>query len=100
VIGTATAADDDTNNADLSYSLDDDTSNEYFSITSKGELSIKTKVNKKPGGNYLVKINASDPQNNSASKMFEITVTKATPKFAITTADVSTPENADKVINL
>jgi hypothetical protein len=27
-------------------------------------------------------------------------VTKATPKFAITTADVSTPENADKVINL
>jgi hypothetical protein len=42
-------------------------------------LSIKTKVNKKPGGNYLVKINASDPQNNSASKMFEITVTKAIP---------------------
>jgi hypothetical protein len=32
--------------------------------------------------------------------MFEITVTKATPKFAITTADVSTPENAGKVINL
>ncbi|SHN93831.1 hypothetical protein BCLUESOX_1072, partial [bacterium endosymbiont of Bathymodiolus sp. 5 South] len=29
-----------------------------------------------------------------------MTVTKATPKFAITTADVSTPENADKVINL
>ncbi|WP_139699123.1 cadherin domain-containing protein [bacterium endosymbiont of Bathymodiolus sp. 5 South] len=100
VIGTATAADDDTNNADLSYSLDDDTSNEYFSITSKGELSIKTKVNKKPGGNYLVKINASDPQNNSASKMFEITVTKATPKFAITTADVSTLEKVAKVINL
>ena len=100
VIGTATAADDDTNNADLSYSLDDDTSNEYFSITSKGELSIKTKVNKKPGGNYLVKINASDPQNNSASKMFEITVTKAIPKFAITTADVSTLEKVAKVIDL
>ncbi|VVM18471.1 hypothetical protein BSPWISOXPB_5175 [uncultured Gammaproteobacteria bacterium] len=29
-----------------------------FQSLQKGELSIKTKVNKKPGGNYLVKINA------------------------------------------
>jgi hypothetical protein len=32
--------------------------------------------------------------------MFEITVTKAIPKFAITTADVSTLEKVAKVIDL
>ncbi len=100
VIGTATADDDDTDSANLSYRLDDDTSKEYFSITKKGELSINAKVNKESGGNYLVKINVSDPQNNSASKMFEIAVTKAIPKFAITTVDVSTPEKVAKVIDL
>jgi hypothetical protein len=52
-------------------------------------------------GDYYFSISASDPQGNkSKNKLFHITVTKATPKFAITTADVSTPENADKVINL
>ena len=100
VIGTATADDDDTDSANLSYRLDDDTSKEYFSITKKGELSINAKVNKESGGNYLVKINVSDPQNNSASKMFEIAVTKAIPKFAITTVDVSTLEKVAKVIDL
>ena len=102
VIGTATATDEDagTDSTKLSYRLDDDTSKEYFSITKNGELSIKAKVNKKSGGNYFVKINVSDPQNNSASRTFEIAVTRAIPKFAITTADVSTPENSDKVIEL
>ncbi|VVH55647.1 hypothetical protein BAZOLSSOX_2848 [uncultured Gammaproteobacteria bacterium] len=102
VIGTATATDEDagTDSTKLSYRLDDDTSKEYFSITKNGELSIKAKVNKKSGSNYFVKINVSDPQNNSASRTFEIAVTRAIPKFAITTADVSTPENSDKVIEL
>ena len=102
VIGTVTATDEDagTDSTKLSYRLDDDTSKEYFSITKNGELSIKAKVNKKSGGNYFVKINVSDPQNNSASRTFEIAVTRAIPKFAITTADVSTPENSDKVIEL
>ena len=102
VIGTATATDEDagTDSTKLSYRLDDDTSKEYFSITKNGELSIKAKVNKKSGGNYFVKINVSDPQNNSTSRTFEIAVTRAIPKFAITTADVSTPENSDKVIEL
>ncbi|VVM18091.1 hypothetical protein BSPWISOXPB_4032 [uncultured Gammaproteobacteria bacterium] len=56
VIGTATAADDDTNNADLSYSLDDDTSNEYFSITSKGELSIRQRLIKNQGVIILLRL--------------------------------------------
>jgi hypothetical protein len=62
----------------------------FHSYFKNGELSIKAKVNKKSGGNYFVKINVSDPQNNSASRTFEIAVTRAIPKFAITTADVST----------
>jgi hypothetical protein len=38
--------------------------------------------------------------NKSKNKLFHITVTKAIPKFAITTADVSTLEKVAKVINL
>jgi hypothetical protein len=102
VIGTVTATDEDagTDSTKLSYHLEGSTSNKDFSINSKGELSIKAKVDKKQKGDYYFSISASDPQGNkSKNKLFHITVTKATPKFAITTADVSTPENADKVIN-
>ena len=102
VIGTVTATDEDagTDSTKLSYHLEGSTSNKYFSINSKGELSIKAKVDKGQKDDYFVKINVSDPQNNSASRTFEIAVTRAIPKFAITTADVSTPENSDKVIEL
>ncbi|VVH65110.1 hypothetical protein BSPLISOX_1598, partial [uncultured Gammaproteobacteria bacterium] len=46
---------------------------------------------------YSIKIHVSDPAGNSDPKEFTITVE---PNLAITTTDVSTPENADKVINL
>ncbi|VVH66364.1 hypothetical protein BSPLISOX_2334, partial [uncultured Gammaproteobacteria bacterium] len=46
---------------------------------------------------YSIEIHVSDPAGNSASKEFTITVE---PNLAITTTDISTPENADKVINL
>jgi hypothetical protein len=103
VIGTVTATDEDagTDSTKLSYHLEGSTSNEYFSINSKGELSIKAKVDQGQKGDYLVLVSASDPQGNkSESKYFHIIVTDAIPKFAITTADVSTPENSDKVIEL
>ena len=103
VIGTVTATDEDagTDSTKLSYHLEGSTSNEYFSINSKGELSIKAKVDQGQKGDYFVLVSASDPQGNkSESKYFHIIVTDAIPKFAITTADVSTPENSDKVIEL
>ncbi len=103
VIGTVTATDEDagTDSTKLSYHLEGSTSNKYFSINSKGELSIKAKVDKGQKDDYSVLVSASDPQGNkSKSKYFYITVTDAIPKFAITTADVSTPENSDKVIEL
>ncbi len=102
VIGTVTATDEDagTDSTKLSYHLEGSTSNEYFSINSKGELSIKAKVDKGQKDDYFVLVSASDPQGNKSSRNFDITVTDAIPKFAITTADVSTPENSDKVIEL
>jgi hypothetical protein len=41
---------------------------------------------------YLIEIHVSDSAGNSASKEFTITVE---PNLAITTTDISTPENTD-----
>ncbi|CAC9495687.1 hypothetical protein [uncultured Gammaproteobacteria bacterium] len=103
VIGTVTATDEDagTDSTKLSYHLEGSTSNKDFSINSKGELSIKAKVDKKQKGDYYFSVSVSDPQGNkSKNKDFHITVTDAIPKFAITTVDVSTPEKVAKVIDL
>ena len=103
VIGTVTATDEDagTDSTKLSYHLEGSTSNKDFSINSKGELSIKAKVDKKQKGDYYFSVSVSDPQGNkSKNKDFHITVTDAIPKFAITTVDVSTLEKVAKVIDL
>ncbi|VVH56315.1 hypothetical protein BAZOLSSOX_2279 [uncultured Gammaproteobacteria bacterium] len=78
VIGTVTATDEDagTDSTKLSYHLEGSTSNKDFSINSKGELSIKAKVDKGQKGDYFVLVSASDPQGNSASRTFEIAVTE------------------------
>ncbi|VVM23503.1 hypothetical protein BSPWISOXPB_2557 [uncultured Gammaproteobacteria bacterium] len=74
VIGTVTATDEDagTDSTKLSYHLEGSTSNKDFSINSKGELSIKAKVDKKQKGDYYFSISASDPQGNKSKINFFI----------------------------
>jgi hypothetical protein len=56
----------------VSYHLEGSTSNKDFSINSKGELSIKAKVDKKQKGDYYFSISASDPQGNKSKINFFI----------------------------
>ncbi len=95
-IGQITANDVDSDNTKLEYSLSG-VDKEYFLLSSSKMLIIKNKVDMAVKSRYSIEIHVSDPAGNSASKEFTITVE---PSLAITTTDISTPENADKVINL
>ena len=96
LIGQITANDADSDNTKLEYSLSG-VDKEYFLLSSSKRLIIKNKVDMAVKSRYSIEIHVSDPAGNSASKEFTITVE---PNLAITTTDISTPENADKVINL
>ena len=96
MVGDVVANDVDSDNSKLSYRIGG-ADKEHFVFSASKQLIMKNKVDIAVKSHYSIEIHVTDPAGNSTSNKFTITVE---PNLAITTTDISTPENADKVINL
>jgi hypothetical protein len=96
MVGDVVANDVDSDNSKLSYRIGG-ADKEHFVFSASKQLIMKNKVDIAVKSHYSIEIHVTDPAGNSTSKKFTITVE---PNLAITTTDISTPENTDKVIDL